>query len=445
MGRLTGYTQTGDTITYDNLDRLTGATPPLAVQQNPANPSGLPIEQYTYDPVHNRKSSAHQPGAWTYNENNELQAYGNGPDEQTYAYDANGNTIEQKSGDPQNPSRDRVFLYAASGRLIEVQDNGVTVARYQYDPMGRRIRKETTAGVGLFQYADEGLVVEYMSDGAPSKTYGWRLGSLWGSDPLWLADVSGAGWIVGLYHNDHLGTSQRVTAISGVTNWTMESEAFGRNIIPASSQGNSLRFPGQFYDNEDSLHYNFNRTYDPSIGRYIGADPLGTRAGLQFYGYVKQRPLLEIDARGLAGQTYNFPPGTGYANDAKAALESAIRTLEQCKDCMRCPLAAQRGHVPSEYCISKVKKEDLIRKLKYEVDIEFHETGEVNERSNESACSTWQGSLVWISRGAFEGEKCCPLDALIAHEAGHMIGLFHEAIFYYEEACFHCGSRGPTK
>ena len=47
---------------YDNLDRLTGATPQLSLRQSASNPNGLPDEKYTYDDVHNRISSQHQPG-----------------------------------------------------------------------------------------------------------------------------------------------------------------------------------------------------------------------------------------------------------------------------------------------------------------------------------------------------------------------------------------------
>lgn len=36
-----------------------------------------------------------------------------------------------------------------------------------------------------------------------------------------------------------------------------------------------IRFPGQYYDAETGLHYNRFRYYDPSIGRYISADPIG--------------------------------------------------------------------------------------------------------------------------------------------------------------------------
>ena len=55
---------------YDNLDRLTQASPDAALQGK-----GLPQETYGYDPVGNRTSSAHQAGAWSYNADNQLVQY----------------------------------------------------------------------------------------------------------------------------------------------------------------------------------------------------------------------------------------------------------------------------------------------------------------------------------------------------------------------------------
>jgi RHS repeat-associated protein len=61
-----------------------------------------------------------------------------------------------------------------------------------------------------------------------------------------------------------------------------------------------LRLPGQRYDIETGLHYNYNRNFDPSIGGYKESDLIGLRGGLNTYVYVGGNPLSATDPLGLA-------------------------------------------------------------------------------------------------------------------------------------------------
>ncbi|MBE0502481.1 MAG: RHS domain-containing protein, partial [Desulfuromonadales bacterium] len=93
------------------------------------------------------------------------------------------------------------------------------------------------------------------------------------------------------YHNDHLGTPQRLTAANdGTVVWSAAYAAFGLAVVdPASTVENNLRFPGQYADAESGLYYNFHRIYDPNSGRYTQVDPIGfAGGGFEFVWVCKQ-------------------------------------------------------------------------------------------------------------------------------------------------------------
>ena len=88
----------------------------------------------------------------------------------------------------------------------------------------------------------------------------------------------------------------------------------------------NLRFPGQYFDSESGKHYNYNRDYDPSIGRYVESDPIGLNAGLNTYAYVKASPLVMVDPAGLdaAGQAIGRAIGMWGGRAVGGAIGSAI-------------------------------------------------------------------------------------------------------------------------
>jgi RHS repeat-associated protein len=309
--------------TYDGLYRLTSATPPLSVQRSAANPSGLPVEQYTYDAVDNRTSSAHQPGPWTYNADNQLLGYGSGSQQQTYRYDANGNTVQQTTGDPGVSNVIRVFKYNTAERPMEVEDNDVSIGTYLYDPMGRRIWKQAGGQATWFQYADEGTVAEYTQNGTMERGYGLQPDGDWETDPLWLADLQQTAWTTSFFDNDHLGASQRATSNDGSVVWSGLAEAFGRTDETITIVLNPMRFPGQTLDRETGLHYNYFREYEPRIGRYSRQDPAGLLTGLNGYIYVNGNPISAFDPYGL----FYLPDIQGLANGVTGFGDGVFRVI----------------------------------------------------------------------------------------------------------------------
>jgi RHS repeat-associated protein len=61
----------------------------------------------------------------------------------------------------------------------------------------------------------------------------------------------------------------------------------------------NLRYPGQYYQAETGLYYNYFRDYDPQTGRYLESDPIGLRAGVNTYAYANGNPVSLVDSLGL--------------------------------------------------------------------------------------------------------------------------------------------------
>ncbi|MCB9976908.1 MAG: hypothetical protein H6858_04825 [Rhodospirillales bacterium] len=136
------------------------------------------------------------------------------------------------------------------------------------------------------------LYGEYDNSGNLIREYVWLNGEL-------LAQVdAGSPEVLTYLHTDHLMTPRAGSNAAGSTVWTWDSGAFGKEAATGSTTVN-LRFPGQYFDSETGLHYNWNRYYNPAIGRYVSSDPIGLAGGLNTFGYAGQSPVNIIDFAGL--------------------------------------------------------------------------------------------------------------------------------------------------
>jgi RHS repeat-associated protein len=95
------------------------------------------------------------------------------------------------------------------------------------------------------------------------------------------------------FQNDHLGTPQKLTAVNGAVVWNAKYSSFGKASIEIETVENNLRFPGQYYDIETDLHYNYHRYYDSKLGRYLISDP-SHRQSTYTKTLLAIFPLLEI-------------------------------------------------------------------------------------------------------------------------------------------------------
>jgi RHS repeat-associated protein len=62
-------------------------------------------------------------------------------------------------------------------------------------------------------------------------------------------------------------------------------------------------YPGQYYDQETGLHYNYFRYYNPQTGRYITPDPIGLEGGVNLFAYANGNPIRWTDPWGLRSLT----------------------------------------------------------------------------------------------------------------------------------------------
>ncbi|MFK3680849.1 RHS repeat domain-containing protein [Pseudomonas sp. NPDC088890] len=125
-------------------------------------------------------------------------------------------------------------------------------------------------------------------------------------DPVWQYQPQAPAFkALDWYQCDHLGTPLELTDQHGEMVWRADYHAWGQAQVRLSEAAQrrkldtALRFQGQYLDVETGLHYNRYRYYDPQVGRFVSADPIGYAGGLNLYQYAPN-PVAWTDPLGLA-------------------------------------------------------------------------------------------------------------------------------------------------
>ncbi|MBP2337433.1 RHS repeat-associated protein [Saccharothrix coeruleofusca] len=250
-----------------------------------------------------------------------------------YAYDAAGNvtasdtsyagTLVRTSGDTryEHDAQGRVVLrqrkrlsrkpdtwhyqWDADDRLVAVTTPDGTRWSYQYDPLGRRIAKLRLALDGTVAESvaftwDGSVLAEQTHSAGRATTWEFAPDSF---RPLTQTERArtGQAWVDQRFYaiiTDIVGTPTELVDERGIPAWRQESTLWGLPAARVGAADTPLRFPGQYYDAETGLHYNYLRYYDPLAARYTSPDPLGLFGGPSPHGYV-HNPTGWSDALGL--------------------------------------------------------------------------------------------------------------------------------------------------
>jgi RHS repeat-associated protein len=250
-----------------------------------------------------------------------------------------------------------------------------TITRFAYDPLGRRMRKDSSPKVvrpfdagsryqkteaerrskaehlGTTFYGWDGDRLAWESTEESCVHYLYEPGSFapiaqarsdkpiqlhrtpdwsgkaykFSEDPLWQQSPQPHPFTqIVFYHCDQIGTPQEMTDEEGEIAWQAQYKAWGEAKVVVEKIRNPLRFQGQYFDHETGLHYNRFRYYDPEIGRYLSKDPIGFAGGLNLHAYVAN-PTQWVDPLGLWDR---FP----FANDPgvqNAALQAQAQAQAQ--------------------------------------------------------------------------------------------------------------------
>jgi len=311
-----------ESFTYDDLNRLTDS-----------QTTGQTAVAVAYDELGNITSRS-GVGSYFYGENGagpHAVTSIDGSKDLTFAYDANGNlTIKAQiipgglifadgfeSGDtsawgnPPPPSAPTAVSYTSFNKPRTISKGPTTLA-FDYGPGYGRYRQEVTTAESTTTKLYLGGVYERETTDTLTKDIhyiraGGQVIAVMTAEDTGAASIETTRYL----HRDHLGSVQTISDETGTSVEVLSFDTWGlrRNpedwspattpIIPTLDRG----FTGHEHLDEVSLIHMNGRVYDPTIGRFLSADPFVQAPeftqSLNRYSYVLNNPLSLTDPSGF--------------------------------------------------------------------------------------------------------------------------------------------------
>jgi RHS repeat-associated protein len=197
-----------------------------------------------------------------------------------YSFDRAGNLVWR--GDGERATR---YFWSADQCLIRSDTDGVST-RYAYDPLARRVLKDTDGRGAWFGWDGDALMAVgdarlTDADGTQRQEYIYYPGTF---TPLAVVGTGSNGKEALYFHNDPNGCPTRLVDKEGETVWLARPSPLGGiDQLLVERVPNPIRLQGQYEDEETGLSYNRYRYFDSHLGQYVSQDPLRLAASDNLY------------------------------------------------------------------------------------------------------------------------------------------------------------------
>ena len=188
--------------------------------------------------------------------------------------------------------------WSASGLLLSYQEfHAGPPARktvtYGYDAFGRRVRKTVNGVSSYYVWDGDNLYAQIDAAGNPMAEYTYYPGidvphSVRIGGRLYYYALEYPGHVIGL-----MDSTGNIPAEYGYSPFGVLTSQSYDNV------GNALRYGAREYDAETGFYYQRARYYDPSVGRFLSADPAGGSVPGNPYAYANNDPINATDPSGL--------------------------------------------------------------------------------------------------------------------------------------------------